>query len=140
MFKVLLNVCPLWVYFTLVCSTPFITLPYPFTSYSLFFNNFHYISLYDLPSQILCFIIFCSFICFPKFHKIFVLLQICSTYEFVYGHSWFCIYVHLLDLSFSMSGNKQALSFWVWLTSLDMMSSNCIYLSSNHKSLFLMAE
>jgi hypothetical protein len=32
------------------------------------------------------------------------------------------------------------LSFWTWLTSLNMMSSDCIYLTSNHMSLFLMTE
>jgi hypothetical protein len=39
-----------------------------------------------------------------------------------------------------MRENMWTLSFWAWLTSLNMMSSNCIHLDSNHMSLFLMAE
>jgi hypothetical protein len=32
------------------------------------------------------------------------------------------------------------LCFWSWLTSLNIMASNCIYLPSNHISLFLVDE
>jgi hypothetical protein len=38
-FKGFLSVSPLWVYFTLVCSTPSITLPYPLTSHSRLFQQ-----------------------------------------------------------------------------------------------------
>jgi hypothetical protein len=48
-----LNLCPLWVCFTLVCSTPFITLLYSFTSQPPFFNSFQYTSLYTLPSHLM---------------------------------------------------------------------------------------
>jgi hypothetical protein len=52
-FKLMFNVCPLWVYFTLVRSTPSITVPYPFTSHPPFFNSFQYTSLYPLPSHLM---------------------------------------------------------------------------------------
>jgi hypothetical protein len=44
---------PTMVYFTLVHSTPSITLPYPFTSHPPFFNSFQYTSLYPVPSYIM---------------------------------------------------------------------------------------
>jgi hypothetical protein len=34
----------------------------------------------------------------------------------------------------------QPLSFWAWLTSLNVMSSSCIHLPSNHMSFFLITE
>jgi hypothetical protein len=39
-----------------------------------------------------------SFPSFPGFHRV-ILLQTCSTYQFVYEHACFYIYVYLLDLS-----------------------------------------
>jgi hypothetical protein len=59
-----LSVCPPWVYFTLVCSTPSITLSYTFTSCPPFFNSFQYSSLYPLPSHLMA----REF--FPSFHWI----------------------------------------------------------------------
>jgi hypothetical protein len=44
----------------------------------------------------------------------------------------FCVYVYLWIYCPCMKENMQPLSFWVWLTSLNMMSSNCISLPSNH--------
>jgi hypothetical protein len=35
----------LWVYFTLLCSTPSMALPYPLPPMLPFFNSFQYISL-----------------------------------------------------------------------------------------------
>jgi hypothetical protein len=47
MLKGCLNVCPLWVYWTMVHSTtPSIILSYLFTSHPPFFNSFQYTSLY----------------------------------------------------------------------------------------------
>jgi hypothetical protein len=54
-----------------------------------------------------------------------------------------CFYVHfyLLDLSSTYERKHAAFVSWAWLTSLNMMSSNCIYFPSNHMlSLLLMAE
>jgi hypothetical protein len=45
----------------------------------------------------------------------------------------FIFWIYLLH----MRQNIWALSFWAWLTSLNMMSSNCIHLPSNHILLFL---
>jgi hypothetical protein len=40
-----------------------------------------------------------------------------------------------------MRENMQPSSFWAWLTSLNMTSSNCIHFPSHHiLSFFLMAE
>jgi hypothetical protein len=35
----------------------------------------------------------------PKFHRVFALLQMSSTYKFENDHVCFCVYVYLLDLS-----------------------------------------
>jgi hypothetical protein len=101
MFKGLLNVSPLWVYFTLIHSTPSIALPYPITSHPHFstaFNTYPYIlylnRCYDLRYY-WCFIILFSFPFFPEFHRVFPLLQMCSISEFVYNHVCFYIDVYL---------------------------------------------
>jgi hypothetical protein len=48
---------------------------------------------------------------------------------------------YLLVLSSMKRENMRPLSFWAWLTLLDMMSSNYIHLPSNHMlSLFLMTK
>jgi hypothetical protein len=39
-----------------------------------------------------------------------------------------------------MRENMHLLCFWSWLTSLSMISSNCIPLPSNRMSSFLVAE
>jgi hypothetical protein len=86
-----------------------------------------------------CSIILFSFPSFPEFHRVVPLLQTCSTYEIV--HDYFYVYVYLLDLSSTpcMRENMRLLSFWVWLTSLNMsppMAS--IYLQiTYHYSLWL---
>jgi hypothetical protein len=86
-----------------------------------------------------CSIILFPFPSFPKVHRVVPLLQTCSTYEFVYEHTCFCIYVYLLDLFSMHEENMWSLSFWAWLTSLNITSSNCIHFPSNHLSLCLMA-
>jgi hypothetical protein len=87
-----------------------------------------------------CFIILFSFPSFPKFHRVVPLLQTCSTFEFVYDQARFCEYVFLWICLPCMRENMQLLCFWSWLTSLNMMSPNCIHLPSNLMSLLLMAE
>jgi hypothetical protein len=120
--------------------------PNPMSSQLPFFNSFQYISLYPLPSLmrftillILYYILF-SFPWFPKYHRVVPLLQTCSTYEFAYDHVCFCIHVYLWIYRPHMRENIWPLSFWAWFTSLNMMSSNCIHLLSNHISLFLVTE
>jgi hypothetical protein len=110
---------------------PSITLLYPFISYHPFFNSFQYIFLYSLPSQNLCFtIVLFSFPSFPKYHRVVQLLQSCcmSLYMtmFVFVYLFIsCIYLpHLRE-------NMHLLSFCTWLTSLNMMSSNCTHLPPN---------
>jgi hypothetical protein len=85
-----------------------------------------------------CSIILFSFPSFPKFHIV-PLLETCSTSEFVYDHACFCVYVYLWIYLPCMTENM-CFVFWCWLTSLSMMSSNCIHLPSNSMSLFLVAE
>jgi hypothetical protein len=84
-----------------------------------------------------CSIILFSFPSFPKFQS---LLQTCSTSEIVYDHTCFCVYVYFCIYLPHMRENTWLLCFWSWLTSFNMMSSNCIHLPSNHMLLFLMAE
>jgi hypothetical protein len=73
-----LNVCLLWVCFTLVSSILSITFPYPFTSHSPFFKSFQCTFLYPLPSHPMqyswCSIILFSFPAFPKFCRVAPLL------------------------------------------------------------------
>jgi hypothetical protein len=85
-----------------------------------------------------CCIIIFSFPSFLEFHRVVPLLQTCSTLEFVYDHACFCEYVYLWIYLPCMRENMQLLCFWTWLTSLNIMFSNYIYLLSN--PLFLMAE
>jgi hypothetical protein len=89
---------------------PFHCSPLPLYFRPLIFNSFQYLSLYPLPSQMLCFsvlliLILFSFPSFPKSHRVVPLLQTCSTYEFIYAHICFCGYVYLLGLS-SMYNRK----------------------------------
>jgi hypothetical protein len=56
---------------------------------------------------------------------------------------WSCMVLCIclfLYLSSHMRGNVQLLCFWSWLTSVNMMSSNCIHLPSNYVSLFFRVE
>jgi hypothetical protein len=74
---------------------------------------------------------------FPLSPSSIELLQTCSTSELVYDHACFCVYVYLWIYLPHMRENMQLLCFWSWLTSLNMMPSNCIHLPSNHMSSFL---
>jgi hypothetical protein len=130
-------------YFGLI--NPFHCSPLAFYLPPPFFNSFQYIYILYLHRRYLlwycwCFIILLSFPSFPKFHRVVPLLQICSTYEFVYDHVCFCVYVYLWIYLPCMRENMWPLSFWSWLTSLNMMSSSYIHLLSNYMSLLLMAE
>jgi hypothetical protein len=86
-----------------------------------------------------CSIILFSFLSFPEFHRVVPLLQMCCTIEFVYDHVYFCVYVYLSSYLPCMRENMHLLCFWSWLTSLSMVSSNCIhYLQTPcHYSLWL---
>jgi hypothetical protein len=138
-----LNLCPLWVCFALNCSTLSITLPY---SLPPFFNIIRYTSLYSSPSHFICYDITDAlsfsfpFMFPPEFQRLVPLLQTHCTSEFVYEHACFCVYVYLWIYLPHMRENMRPLCFCAWLTSLNMMSSNCIHLLSNHISLFLMDE
>jgi hypothetical protein len=58
---------------------------------------------------------------------------------FVYGHCCSYVYVYLWIYLQHMRKSMWILLFSSWLTSLNMMSSNCINLTSTPMSLFLMA-
>jgi hypothetical protein len=77
--------------------------------FSIAFNTHLYI-LYLHRCCILwyywCSVIPFSFPSFPEFHRVFPLLQTCSTYEFIYDHVCFCVYVYLLDLSSTYKTKK----------------------------------
>jgi hypothetical protein len=117
---VFLNLSLLWVYFTFY-SAPSITLPYPFTFHAPFFNSFQYTSLYPLLSQMLCFTVLLR-----HHHSLF--LSLFSQGESLHSIVLVFVYMFIFCIYFShMRENMQLLSFWTWLTSLNMMSSNCIY-------------
>jgi hypothetical protein len=140
MFKgVCLNVCPLWVCFTIIHSPPPITLPYPhfqqFSIHILICSTFRfYVMLYYW-----CSILLFSFLPFLKFHRVVPILQTHSISKFVLGHVCFCVYVDLWIDLLHVRENMQLLCFWAWLTLLSMMSSSCIHLPQPtcHYSLWL---
>jgi hypothetical protein len=70
-----------------------------------------------------CSIILFSFSSFPKFHRIVSLLKTCSTYEFVYYHACFCIYIYLLNLSSMYKRKHLAFGFLsqVYFTQYDVL-------------------
>jgi hypothetical protein len=105
-----------------------------------FFNSFQYTSLCLLPSHFMICdttLILFSFPFFPKFHRVVPLLQTCSTTEFVYDYACFCVYVYLWIYLQCIRENMHLLCFWSWLTSLNMMTSNCIHLPSNPMSFII---
>jgi hypothetical protein len=68
-------------------------LPHPPHFSTAFNTNPYILYLYvvcDITSALSFF-----FSSFPKFHRVVPLLQTCSTSEFVYDHTCFCVYVYL---------------------------------------------
>jgi hypothetical protein len=68
-------------------------------------------------------------------------------YYYKMSYIWVCIWSRLFLCMFffwiylpHMRENMCPLCFWSWLTSLNMMSSNCMHSLSNHTSLSLLAE
>jgi hypothetical protein len=124
-------------YFCLL--NPFKYSPFPFPSHPPFCNSFQYPSFYLLPSHpMVCAVTDALLFSFPEFHRAVPLLQTCSTYEFVPNCACFCVYVW--NYLQCMRENTWPLSFWSWLTSLNMKSASCNHSPSNHMSSFLMAE
>jgi hypothetical protein len=129
--------------FTLVCSTPSITLPYPFTyhpRFSTVLNTHPYI----LYLHILCYVILLML-----YHSLFLFPRVSQNSSTVTNmfYIWFFIWPWLflciclsLDRSSMYETKHAAFVFWSWLISLNMMSSNCIHLLSNPMSLFHMAD
>jgi hypothetical protein len=79
--------------------------PLPFASHPQYFNRFHrcYVLWYCWYCIIPLFFPF-----FPKFHRVFPLLQTCSTYEFVRDHGFFCVCISLSLVLFSIYERKHA--------------------------------
>jgi hypothetical protein len=48
---------------------------------------------------------------FTEFHRVVPQSQTCSIYEFVYNHACFCVYIYLLDLSFTYERKYVAFVF-----------------------------
>jgi hypothetical protein len=115
----ILAVCTL--FFGLLNSVHYLPLPHfsKFSIHILISSTFTDVMFCDIGDALLFF--------FPEFHRVVILLQTCSAYKFIYDHACFCVHVYLLDLS---SQNMRPLSFWAWLTSPNMMSSNCMHLQS----------
>jgi hypothetical protein len=140
-----LNVVPLLVclFWSAQCLRILSLTPLPPTP--TFFNIFQYIFIHPLPSHLVACnftvpLSFFSFLSFPEFHRVVLLLQTCSTTEFVCDHVCFCVYVYLSFCLPCMRGNMCLLCFWGWLISLNMMSSNCTHLPSKWMSFFLVAD
>jgi hypothetical protein len=84
---------------------------------------------YDIVNAV---VILFSFPSFSKFHSVVPVLQTCSIYEFAYDHACF-LYMFIFWIYLPhMKENMWHLSFGGWLTSLNIMSSNCIHVPSNH--------
>jgi hypothetical protein len=117
---------PLWVHFTMVSSAPSVTPPVTPSSHPTIIQQLSVHTIVSSTTILLTVILF-SLPSSPEFHRIvhFYKHVMC---KFVYDHVSFCVYVFFLDLSCTY----EPLSFWTWLTSLDMMSSSCVHLPSNH--------
>jgi hypothetical protein len=134
------------------CALLWSVQPLPFLSLTLyppppspFFNSFQYTSSYPLPSQMSCFMILLM-LCHSLFLSLFPRVPWSSSIVTNMFYTWVCIWSCLflciclsLDLP-CMRENMCLLCFWAWLTSLNIMSSTCIHLPSNHVPLLLMAE
>jgi hypothetical protein len=135
MFKRCLSVYPLWVYFTLIRSTPSITLPYLFTSHPPFVNIFQCTYIYPLPLRMLCSMVlrmFCHSLFLSLFPQVLYSSSTVTNLFFIGVCMWLCLFlcnVYCLDLS-STYGRKHATFVFLSLTSLNMMTSNCIQLLS----------
>jgi hypothetical protein len=139
-----LKVCPLWVYFTLVCSTPAITLPYPFTSpppfstsftthpYIFYLHILYFTTLLMLYHSLFPFLLSLNSIEYFHYWNRVLHLSCMIRLVFVY---MFIFWIYLRH----MRENMWPLCFWAWLTSLNMISSNCFHLPSNicHYSLWV---
>jgi hypothetical protein len=65
-----------------------------------------------------CSVILFSFPSFPESNRVVPLLWTCSTYEFVYDHACFCVYVRLWIYLPHMREIMWTLCFWAWLNFL----------------------
>jgi hypothetical protein len=89
----------------------------PYTD-AMYFDNIHYH--------------FLSLSCFLLVPQTDTLLQSCSLCIWIYDHICIYVYISLLDLASTYKGNIQPLSFWAWLTSLNMMICSSIHLPKNN--------
>jgi hypothetical protein len=122
--------------------------PFKYSSLSLCFLSpvFQQFSIHIIISSTLtsygmwyywCSVILFSFPSFPKYNRLVPLLHKYSTPEFACDHACSCIYVYLWIYLPHMRENILVLCIWSCLTSLSMISSNCIYLSSNPQVIIL---
>jgi hypothetical protein len=123
----------------------FLSLPFlPIPHYSAAFSAYLYVvySHYIMYSDIVDFLLLSS--PFPLPSTTIKELHYCkhvlhkNVYMTIFGFVYmFIFWLYLVH----MRKNMQSFSFWTWLISLNMMSSNFIHLPSNHTvSFFLMAE
>jgi hypothetical protein len=73
-----------------------------------------------------CSIILFSFPSFPEFHNCTI-----ANMFYVWVYIWSCLFL-CICLSLDLSCMIENMCFWSWLTSLNMMSSNCIHLPVNN--------
>jgi hypothetical protein len=102
---------------------PYYYFPYSFISHLPLYSIFQYTSLYPQPSKMLCFILL------MLYHSLFLFLLFTNMFVMIIFD---CVYVYLLDLSSTCERKHVVFVFLNLATSLNMMSSNCIHLPSNH--------
>jgi hypothetical protein len=114
--------------FNLFCYSPFrLYLPPPHFS-TAFHINPYIIYLYILCNVIL--LMLWHSLLLSTVRNMFYIWDCIRSYCFsVHIYLWICLPY--------MTENMQPLCFWSWLTSINMISSNCIHLPSNHMSLWL---
>jgi hypothetical protein len=132
----------IWIYFTLIRLTPFISL-----SHSPLFNIFQCILLYQLHAQLQCILILFSLyhhsLFFSLFHySIYVYICIIYIHTFRYTiHLYIYVYIHILGLASTYERTHMTFVFLNLAYLLNMMISIYTYLpASNIISLFFMAE
>jgi hypothetical protein len=75
------------------------------STHILISSTFTDVMFYDIVDALLF-----SFPFSPSYRAV-LLLQICSTYEFVYDHVYYCVYVYLLNLCSTFDRKHAAIVF-----------------------------
>jgi hypothetical protein len=120
------------------CLLPFTSHPHIFQQLSvhiLISSTFIDVMFYGVANALLFSFPFPPFLSSIEYCHYYKLVIHISLYMIMY------VFVYMFIYLTHMKENMWLFSFWTWLMSLNMMSFNCIHLSSNYMtSLFLMAK